>query len=300
MTFTKDDSQNTANKTSPAPNLQWNNPSDTSIETRDNILEVDAFIGENKQSNCIRQAKNYSSSSPSKTKLCYLHLNSRCTHIRSCKLDHPKVCRYFIRGGRTQNGCTQTQCRFLHPRICQNSWNERKCLDLECPMRHLKHTIRYEPRTRNTRSSHSSQGTITTNRRSTLNREDNEMLTNKSPAAHHQSDVINTERTSNATTMHPTQRNNQANPPNLNKSSNSSKHDLTNLGFPPQYQQNPHTLYDIKLQLEQTEERIYKRMSEMMFETISNMRAELETNLTRQITEHRASPQPVKVTPQTT
>jgi len=72
---------------------------------------------------------------------CKLFLENRCpTGIKGqkCTYQHPKQCRKFLQGGRTEHGCQDWECHLLHPRICKNSYLFGSCHRVGCKERHTK------------------------------------------------------------------------------------------------------------------------------------------------------------------
>ena len=60
---------------------------------------------------------------------------------KPCPYKHRILCRYFMEYGPT--GCRyKRQCRFLHPRVCENSLKLKTCLNRSCTEFHLKGTQR--------------------------------------------------------------------------------------------------------------------------------------------------------------
>ena len=73
--------------------------------------------------------------------VCKLFLDNRCpTGIKglNCTHQHPKQCRKFIQGGRTEHGCQNWKCPLLHPKICNNSYLFGSCYKTGCKERHTK------------------------------------------------------------------------------------------------------------------------------------------------------------------
>jgi len=72
---------------------------------------------------------------------CKLFLENRCpTGIKGqkCTHQHPKQCRKFLQGGRTEHGCQDWKCHLLHPRICKNSYLFGSCYRVGCKERHTR------------------------------------------------------------------------------------------------------------------------------------------------------------------
>ena len=84
---------------------------------------------------------------------CPLYLKRICPHGltgkrlidgKPCPHKHRKHCRYFLEYG--PSGCRfKSQCRFLHPRVCENSLKLKTCLNKSCSEFHLKGTQRKPP-----------------------------------------------------------------------------------------------------------------------------------------------------------
>jgi len=73
--------------------------------------------------------------------VCKMFLENRCpTGIKGqkCTHQHPKQCRKFLQGGRTEHGCLDWKCHLLHPRICRNSYLFGSCHRPGCKERHTK------------------------------------------------------------------------------------------------------------------------------------------------------------------
>ena len=81
---------------------------------------------------------------------CPMYLKRLCPHGltgkrhvngKPCPYKHRILCRYFMEYGPT--GCRyKRQCRFLHPRVCENSLKLKTCLNRSCTEFHLKGTQR--------------------------------------------------------------------------------------------------------------------------------------------------------------
>ena len=72
---------------------------------------------------------------------CKLFLENRCPSGikgQNCTHQHPKQCRKFLQGGRTEHGCKDWKCHLLHPRICKNSYLFGSCHRAGCKERHTK------------------------------------------------------------------------------------------------------------------------------------------------------------------
>ena len=79
-----------------------------------------------------------------KRPVCKLFLDNRCpTGIKgqNCTQQHPKQCRKFIQGGRTEHGCQNWRCPLLHPKICNNSYLFGSCYKVGCKERHPKNHL---------------------------------------------------------------------------------------------------------------------------------------------------------------
>ena len=94
-----------------------------------------------------------SSANPEDTRpVCKLFLDNRCpTGIKGlkCTHQHPKQCRKFIQGGRTEHGCQNWRCPLLHPKICNNSYLFGSCHKVGCKERHTKNHQTSKNRTEN-------------------------------------------------------------------------------------------------------------------------------------------------------
>ena len=81
---------------------------------------------------------------------CPLYLKRICPHGltgkrlimgKPCPHKHRKHCKYFLEYG--PSGCRfKSQCRYLHPRVCENSLKLKTCLNKSCSEFHLKGTQR--------------------------------------------------------------------------------------------------------------------------------------------------------------
>ena len=72
---------------------------------------------------------------------CLLFLSNKCPNgIRgkNCSGKHPKQCRHFLQGGRSEHGCREWKCPFLHPKICKNDYLFGSCQKKGCKERHTK------------------------------------------------------------------------------------------------------------------------------------------------------------------
>ena len=72
---------------------------------------------------------------------CKLFLENRCPagiKGQKCTHQHPKQCRKFLQGGRTEHGCQDWMCHLLHPRICRNSYLFGSCYRVGCKERHTR------------------------------------------------------------------------------------------------------------------------------------------------------------------
>ena len=75
--------------------------------------------------------------------------NGKC-----CSFRHPKKCVKFCKHGTDPNiGCTNPECRFLHPILCRNSIRHYCCENEKCAFTHLKGTLRNKSRAPNDRNS---------------------------------------------------------------------------------------------------------------------------------------------------
>jgi len=82
--------------------------------------------------------------------VCKLFLDNRCpTGIKGlkCTHRHPRQCRKFIQGGRTEHGCQNWKCPLLHPKICSNSYLFGSCYKTGCKDRHTKNQQTSKSRT---------------------------------------------------------------------------------------------------------------------------------------------------------
>jgi hypothetical protein len=78
---------------------------------------------------------------PEHQPICSAFANGGCSNGikgKNCPNRHPKQCRKFLQGGRTENGCKDWNCRFFHPRICKSSYLFGTCLKKGCKERHIK------------------------------------------------------------------------------------------------------------------------------------------------------------------
>lgn len=73
--------------------------------------------------------------------VCRLFLENKCPagiKGQKCTHQHPKQCRKFLQGGRTEHGCQNWYCPLLHPKICNNSYLFGSCHRSGCKERHTK------------------------------------------------------------------------------------------------------------------------------------------------------------------
>ena len=70
--------------------------------------------------------------------VCKFHLQGTCKYGCSgsdCKLDHPSLCRKFIRKG--VNSCSRgDKCEFVHPKLCKSSLTKGSCSKKRCYLYH--------------------------------------------------------------------------------------------------------------------------------------------------------------------
>ena len=78
---------------------------------------------------------------PNYNKTCPDYKYNWCENIKTCKYQHPTICRDWMRDG--LNACNPRQCKRFHPRICNDSFWKGECINLACSKRHLKTTKRY-------------------------------------------------------------------------------------------------------------------------------------------------------------
>ena len=104
--------------------------------------EDSASVEEQPTQNSNGDTLTQSSANPDNTRqVCKLFLDNRCpTGIKglNCTHQHPKQCRKFIQGGRTEHGCQNWKCPLLHPKICNNSYLFGSCYKTGCKERHTK------------------------------------------------------------------------------------------------------------------------------------------------------------------
>ena len=115
------------------------NLSSTKVDTnteQDAIIEEDPFH----PSFCAeKQVDDFYE--PQHQSICLAFANGDCSNGikgKNCPNRHPKQCRKFLQGGRTENGCKDWNCRFFHPRICKSSYLFGTCLKKGCKERHIK------------------------------------------------------------------------------------------------------------------------------------------------------------------
>ena len=65
---------------------------------------------------------------------------------KPCPHNHPPRCfRYCKHGDNKRLGCVKGKdCKYLHPKLCNNSLLKRVCFYDDCQFHHLKHTRRYQ------------------------------------------------------------------------------------------------------------------------------------------------------------
>ena len=62
---------------------------------------------------------------------------------KCCEFRHPKRCLNFCKYGNNPDmGCTNPECRYLHPILCRNSVRHHCCENEKCTFTHLKGTLR--------------------------------------------------------------------------------------------------------------------------------------------------------------
>lgn len=74
-------------------------------------------------------------------RVCPNFRKAQCPHGfkgRECVDEHPRICNKFARRGRLRGGCSNKGCPLLHFRICNESYNGKKCFRVNCEWRHLK------------------------------------------------------------------------------------------------------------------------------------------------------------------
>ena len=82
------------------------------------------------------------SANKSKGTICKDYRLGNCSAGVNCKFSHPAKCLNYCRFGR--EGCSGgfQSCQLLHPVLCRDSLNYRKCFNESCTLAHLKGTNR--------------------------------------------------------------------------------------------------------------------------------------------------------------
>ena len=82
-------------------------------------------------------------------KICSLLMEGKCPHGisgKTCKYKHKRYCWRYCSFGDSRyhrSGCKYgKECRFLHPKLCQNSVTMKKCYNQQCTLTHLRFTVR--------------------------------------------------------------------------------------------------------------------------------------------------------------
>ena len=108
--------------------------------TREDFNEEDSSSEEQQTQNSNEGI--LTQSSPEDTRpVCKLFLDNRCPtgfKGQNCTHQHPKQCRKFLQGGRTEHGCQNWRCSLLHPKICNNLYLFGSCYKTGCKERHTK------------------------------------------------------------------------------------------------------------------------------------------------------------------
>ena len=88
-------------------------------------------------------------SKPKKDKICALLLEGKCPHGisgKACEYKHKRYCHRYCSFGdhkKHRAGCRFGEdCRYLHPKLCQNSVTMKACYNKSCTLTHLKFTKR--------------------------------------------------------------------------------------------------------------------------------------------------------------
>ncbi len=135
--------------------LSDNSTSDSQQHTQtsgEDYNQEDSISTEEQQTqNSNEDILTQSMANPEDTRLvCKLFLSNRCpTGIKGlkCTNRHPRQCRKFIQGGRTERGCQDWRCPLLHPKICSNSYLFGSCTKTGCKERHTKNQQTSKSRT---------------------------------------------------------------------------------------------------------------------------------------------------------
>ena len=91
--------------------------------------------------------KNQETNQKNATQMCQHYSKKRCKHGisgKDCKFLHPKPCNKFMRHGtRRGRGCSLgKKCTRFHPPMCQSSIIHNQCFTFDCPLNHVKGTLR--------------------------------------------------------------------------------------------------------------------------------------------------------------
>ena len=126
-------------------------PIDEEEEEEDAGVEEEEEEGErdsprrNREDNAVKNREG--------TKICKLYRQRKCPHgltgkrlvgNKPCPNQHPRRCRFYEKFGNDKvKGCKKGKdCKFFHPKLCNDSVNSRCCLNKDCTFHHLKGTAR--------------------------------------------------------------------------------------------------------------------------------------------------------------
>ena len=121
-----------------------------------NQSKVDTSKKENKEESTTKKVSKDEKDKLKKDEICPLLLEGKCPHGisgKSCEYKHKRYCFRFCGFGDQKNhraGCRfGKDCRYLHPKLCQNSVVMRACYNKQCTLTHLKFTRKKDDNYRN-------------------------------------------------------------------------------------------------------------------------------------------------------
>lgn len=153
----KSDDESSTNDTDSDPSDSDNDSDDdeaiSSSTSSDNSEEENASQKSKKKKKLTKKStksKKPTDKTPDKKPTCRFYRKGNCRHGTSghtngdCAYDHPKPCKKLLaNGNRGPKGCQAgKECKFFHPRMCQDSLKHRICLNQNCTYRHVSNTKR--------------------------------------------------------------------------------------------------------------------------------------------------------------
>ena len=140
------------NITDPSTSGNVLNQNDNGTSETDEVSEdSEGQLGEK-----ISPRRNRGDDMPSQSStICEAYKKRECPHGltgkrlingKPCSSTHPPRCfRYCKHGDNKRLGCSKgNDCKYLHPKLCNNSVLKRVCLNEDCQYTHLKHTRRHQ------------------------------------------------------------------------------------------------------------------------------------------------------------